>query len=80
VLIKISVQFFLYNIQLYAKTLGIDSGQSNSGQCFLANDKKAKKILEISKNKKIQVFLFLGYPSLKYSNKVEGISPKIYFK
>jgi len=35
---------------------------------------------EIPKNKKIQAVLFLGYPSLKYSNKVEGIGPRIYFK
>ncbi|NIM91491.1 MAG: hypothetical protein GTO17_11150 [Candidatus Aminicenantes bacterium] len=79
-LTELSAQFFLYNIQLYAKTLGIGSRQSNGGKYFLANDKKAKKILEIPKNKKIQAVLFLGYPSIKYSNKVEGISPKIYFK
>jgi hypothetical protein len=46
----------------------------------LANDKKAKKILEIPISKKIQAVLFLGYPSLKYSNKVEGIGPRIDFK
>jgi Fe-S-cluster-containing hydrogenase component 2 len=78
-LTELSAQYFLYNMQLYAKTLGIGSRQSNAGKMFLAKDKEAKKLLEIPKGKRIQAMLFCGYPALEYKNKVEGIKPRIYF-
>jgi len=65
---------------LYAKTLGIGSRQSNAGKMFLAKDKETRKLLENPDGKRIQAMLFCGYPALEYKNKVEGISPRIYFK
>lgn len=77
---ELSAQYFLYNMQLYAKTLGLGSRPSGGGKWFLAKSKSARRILDIPKNKTIQAILFLGYPSLQYVNKAEGIAPKMYFK
>lgn len=77
---ELSAQYFLYNMQLYSKTLGIGSRPSGGGKWFLAKNKSARRILDIPKYKSIQAILFLGYPSLQYANKAEGIRPKIYFK
>jgi ferredoxin len=78
-LTELSAQFFLYNMQLFAKTLGIGSRESYGGKMFVSNSKKVIKMLGIPKDKKIQGFLFLGYPEFEFVNKVEGISPNIYF-
>ncbi len=75
-----SAQYFLYNMQLYAKSLGIGSRPSGGGKMFLSNNKKARKVLSVPKDKSIQGILFLGYPSLNYVNKAEGIAPVISFK
>jgi len=77
---ELSAQYFLYNMQLYAKTLGIGSRPSGGGKYFLAGSDAAKKILDIPRHKSIQAILFLGYPSIQYVNKAEGIAPDISFK
>lgn len=79
-LTELSAQFFLYNMQLYAKTWGIGSRQSNAGKYFLGHDSDARKILKIPDKRRIQAILFLGYPFLEYSNMVEGRKPQIYFR
>jgi len=79
-LTELSAQIFLYNIQLYAKTWGIGSRQSNARKYFLSHDSKARKILKIPDKRHIQAILFLGYLSLEYANKVEGRKPQIYFR
>lgn len=74
-----SSQFFLYNMQLTALSLGLGSRQSSSGVTYLAKNKKARKLLGIPKGKRIFAIMFLGYPELKYRNKVEGFHPGIRF-
>jgi NAD-dependent dihydropyrimidine dehydrogenase PreA subunit/nitroreductase len=77
---ELSAQYFPYNMQLYAKTWGIGSRPSGGGKLLLAGNKTARKLLDIPKHKSIQGLLFLGYPSLQYINKAEGIAPFIHFK
>ena len=79
-LTELSVQYFLYNIQLYARTLGIGSRVSGGGKRFLARSKTAHKSLGIPDHQKIQGILTMGYPNFTYLNKVEGIRPNITFK
>lgn len=74
-----SVQYFMYNIQLYAQTVGIGSRVSGGGKRFLTRSKVARKLLGIPKGRSIEGILTMGYPQFKYQNKVEGIVPQIYY-
>lgn len=74
-----SVQYFMYNMQLYAKSIGIGSRVSGGGKRFLSKSKTAKKLLKIPDDRTIQGILTMGYPMFQYLNKVEGLSPKIYY-
>ena len=78
-LTELSVQYFLYNVQLYASTLGIGSRVNGGGKRFLARSRKARKLLNLEDRKSIQGILTLGYPLYHYVNKAEGVMPKIHF-
>lgn len=74
---ELSCQYALYNISLYAQSLGIGTCISGAGKMILSKSKKIRELLTIPYNKKILGILFLGYPDVKFPNKVEGIEPKI---
>lgn len=76
---ELSSQYALYNMALYAQSLGIGSCISGAGKSILSRSKKAKKLLNLPKHKYIQAILFLGYSNINFRNKVEGIKPKIRF-
>lgn len=44
---------------------------------ILSKSKKIRRLLGIPYNKKIMLILFLGYPDVKFPNKVEGTKPNI---
>lgn len=75
----LSAQYFIYNMQLYAKSLGIGSRPSGGGKWFLTKNAAARKLLRIPSNKSIQAILFLGYPSIEYCNSAQGLAPGIWF-
>jgi hypothetical protein len=62
------------------KFTNIGSKPSGGGKYFLVGSSRAKKFLDITHHKSIQIILFLGYPSIQYVNKAEDIAPHISFK
>jgi nitroreductase/NAD-dependent dihydropyrimidine dehydrogenase PreA subunit len=76
---ELSAQFFLYNMILYAKSLGIGVRQSGAGVSFFRKNKRISRLLGIPEGKKMQGMIFLGYPAIEYPNKVEGLKPRISF-
>lgn len=74
---KESAQYALYNMILYAQSIGIGTCISGAGTRILARNKAAKKILNIPRDKEIVGMIFLGYPDVKFLNKAEGIKPDI---
>ncbi len=74
---ELSCQYALYNISLYAQSLGLGTCISGAGKMVLSKNKKIRRLLGIPYNKRIMGILFLGYPDVKFPNKVEGIEPKI---
>ena len=74
-----SCQYALYNMSLYAQALGIGSCVSGAGKMILSKNKRVKKLLRLPEKKDIAGILFLGCPAVSFPNKVEGISPKIYW-
>lgn len=67
-----SAQYALYNIILYAQAKGLGSRIQASGTVTLNRSKKARKILGLNKREEILATVELGYPSVRFSNKVQG--------
>jgi ferredoxin len=67
-----STQYALYNMILYAQAKGIGSSLWGSAQTFLDRNKAARKRLGLGKHEHILGALGLGYPAVKFANKVEG--------
>lgn len=67
-----SAQYALCNIMYYAQTLGIGSCLRGSAQIFLNRSSTARKRLQMGKEERIFGALMLGYPEIKFSNKVTG--------
>jgi nitroreductase len=69
---EVSAQYSLYNMILYAQVNGIGSRLRGTGPLFLDRSKAARKYLGLSKHEHILGMLELGYPAVKFRNKVEG--------
>jgi formate hydrogenlyase subunit 6/NADH:ubiquinone oxidoreductase subunit I len=67
-----SAQYALYNMILYAQAKGIGSRLKGTGPIMLDRSKAAKKLLGLRKNEHILGTLELGYPAVRFRNKVEG--------
>lgn len=67
-----SAQYALANIIYYAQTQGIGSCLSGNGPLFFDKNKNVRKRLNLQKRENILGALFLGYPAIKFSNKVNG--------
>ncbi len=67
-----SAQYALYSINLYAHTKGLGCRNLVGNQMFLNRVKSIRHILGLEKYEKIVGTMAIGYPSLKYRNKVEG--------
>jgi nitroreductase/NAD-dependent dihydropyrimidine dehydrogenase PreA subunit len=67
-----SAQYALYNMILYAQAKGIGSCLRGAGQIFLDRNKAARKRLRLQKHEHILGTLLLGYPAVRFSNKVQG--------
>lgn len=67
-----SAQYILYNIILFGMTKGIGSRLLVGNQMFLNRNHKLKKHLGISKKENIYGTLGIGYPAIKFRNKVSG--------
>ena len=67
-----SAQYAIYNMDLYAMTKGLGCGNLVGNQMFLNRSKRLREILGVSKNEKIYATLGIGYPAIKFRNKVIG--------
>lgn len=66
-----SAQYALYNIDLYARTRGLGCRNLVGNQMFL-NTRKFRKSIRLKKNERIYGTMAIGYPSIKFRNKVNG--------
>lgn len=67
-----SAQYALYSINLYASTKGLGCRNLVGNQMFLNRSKSIRRILGLGKNEKIVGTMAMGYPALKFTNKVNG--------
>jgi NAD-dependent dihydropyrimidine dehydrogenase PreA subunit/nitroreductase len=67
-----SAQYALYNMILYAQAKGIGSCLRGTGQLLLDRFGAARRRLGLRKHEHILGTLMLGYPAVRFANKVEG--------
>lgn len=67
-----SAHYALYNMILYAKVKGIGTCLWGAGKIALDRSKAAKERLGLQRHDNILGVLLLGYPAVKFANKVEG--------
>lgn len=67
-----SAQYALYNMILYAQIQGIGSRISAAGTLTLNASRAARKYLKLQRHERILGNIDLGYPAVRFRNKVEG--------
>ena len=67
-----SAQYAIYNMILSAQVMGIGSRINAALTVTLDRSRRARKRLGLAKHEHILAALELGYPAVKFSNKVEG--------
>jgi hypothetical protein len=72
-----SAQYAIYNIDLYAQTKGIACRNLVGNQMILNGNRKFKKLIGLDKSEKIFGTITMGYPAIKFKNKVFGKHIKI---
>jgi nitroreductase/NAD-dependent dihydropyrimidine dehydrogenase PreA subunit len=72
ILSEASAQYALYNMILYAQARGIGSRINGGIPLTLDRSRRARKRLGLQKHEHILAALELGYPAVRFRNKVEG--------
>jgi NAD-dependent dihydropyrimidine dehydrogenase PreA subunit/nitroreductase len=72
-----SAQYALYNIDLYAQSKGIACRNLVGNQMILNRNRDFKKSIGLDKHEKIFATITMGYPAVKFRNKVIGKSINI---
>lgn len=67
-----SAQYALANITFYAQVKGIASCLWGNGPIFINRSRAARRRLGLRRYDRIFGALFLGYPAVRFKNKVEG--------
>jgi nitroreductase len=67
-----SAQYALANMTFYAQVNGIGSCLWGNGPIFMDKSRAARRLLGLKKRERIFGSLFLGYPAVRFKNKVEG--------
>lgn len=67
-----SAQYILYNMNLYGMSRGLGGRILVGNQMFLNKDAGLRKYLGISKKEKICGMIGIGYPAVKFRNKIMG--------
>jgi nitroreductase/NAD-dependent dihydropyrimidine dehydrogenase PreA subunit len=67
-----SAQYALYNIDLYSQTKGLGCRNLVGNQMFLNKSKSIRNLLGLKKYERIFGTIAIGYPSVKFRNKVNG--------
>ena len=69
---EISAHYALYTMILYAQARGIASRIQSAGPITLDKNNAARRTLGLAKHERILAALDLGYPAVRFRNKVEG--------
>jgi NAD-dependent dihydropyrimidine dehydrogenase PreA subunit/nitroreductase len=72
-----SAQYALYNIDLFAQSKNIACRNLVGNQMILNGNKKFRNLIGLEKNEKIYGTITMGYPAIKFRNKVVGKHIKI---
>jgi NAD-dependent dihydropyrimidine dehydrogenase PreA subunit/nitroreductase len=72
-----SAQYALYNIDLYAQTKGLACRNLVGNQMILNGNRKFRQSIGLNKKERICGTLLMGYPAIKFRNKVNGKKIKI---
>jgi ferredoxin len=72
-----SAQYMLANITFYAQIKGIASCLWGNGPIFMDRSRAARRRLGLQRHDRIFGSLFLGYPTVRFKNKVEGRTLRI---
>jgi ferredoxin len=72
-----SAQYALYNMNLYAMTRGIACRNLVGNQMILNRNRKLRRKLGVSAKEKIFATMGLGYPAIRFQNKVAGKRMKL---
>jgi len=75
-----SAQYALYNMILYAQARGIGSRINAGGPITLDRSRAARRRLGLERQEHILATLELGYPAVRFRNKVEGKTMPIAWK
>ena len=67
-----SAQYSLANLTFYAQVRGIASCLWGNGPIFMDRSPAARRLLGLRRHDRIFGALFLGYPAVRFRNKVEG--------
>jgi NAD-dependent dihydropyrimidine dehydrogenase PreA subunit/nitroreductase len=67
-----SAQYALYNMILYSQAKGIGARLKGPGEIFFDRSRAARKRLGLGRHEHILGMLELGYPAVKFANKVQG--------
>jgi len=67
-----SAQYYLANMTFYAQARGIASCLWGNGPIFMDRSPAARRLLGLGKRDRIYGALFLGYPAVRFRNRVEG--------
>jgi nitroreductase/NAD-dependent dihydropyrimidine dehydrogenase PreA subunit len=67
-----SAQYYLANMTFYAQVKGIASCLWGNGPIFMDRSRAARRLLGLKKHDRIFGSLLLGYPKVRFKNKVEG--------
>ncbi len=74
-----SAQYALYAINLAAHTRGLGCRNLVGNQMFLNRDRSIRRMLGIRKHEKIAGTMAVGYPSVRFRNKVQGKKADIHW-
>lgn len=67
-----SAQYALANVTFYAQVKGIASCLWGNGPIFMDRSRAARRLLGLQRHDRIFGALFLGYPRVRFRNRVEG--------
>jgi nitroreductase len=67
-----SAQYALANMMYYAQAMGLGTRLSGGGKILLGNNRQARRLLGLQKGEHILGVLEVGYPAVKFLNKVQG--------
>ncbi len=71
-LAEASAQYALANMMYYAQLKGVGTCLWGNGPIFIDKNRQARRMLGMASNERIYGALFMGYPAVRFSNKVSG--------